>query len=55
LIDYDKWKEDFLSVIKNEQKVIKINTDTYLLTAVPFYNYANENEFKKILENTLNG
>jgi len=25
-----------------------------LITAVPFYNYNNENEFKTTLENTLN-
>jgi type III restriction enzyme len=51
---YDKWKEDFLTEIKAEQKTIKIHTDTYLITAVPFYNYNNENEFKTTLENTLN-
>jgi len=51
---YDKWKEDFLIEIRTEQKTIKINTDTYLITAVPFYNYNNENEFKTTLENTLN-
>jgi type III restriction enzyme len=51
---HDKWKEDFLKEIRTEQKTIKIHTDTYLITAVPFYNYNNENEFKTILENTLN-
>lgn len=51
---YDKWKEDFLNEIRAEQKTIKIHTDTYLITAVPFYNYNNENEFKTTLENTLN-
>ncbi|MBC8312473.1 MAG: type III deoxyribonuclease, partial [Candidatus Marinimicrobia bacterium] len=51
---YDKWKEDFLNEIRTEQKTIKIHTDTYLITAVPFYNYNNENEFKTTLENTLN-
>jgi len=51
---HDKWKEDFLNEIKAEQKTIKIHTDTYLITAVPFYNYNNENEFKTTLENTLN-
>lgn len=53
LIGYDKWKEDFLKVIGNEQKSIKIYTDTYKITAVPFYNYGNENEFKKVLESTF--
>jgi type III restriction enzyme len=53
LIGYDKWKEDFLKEIRSEQKTIKIHTDTYLITAVPFYNYSKENEFKAILEDTL--
>lgn len=53
LIGYDKWKEDFLKVIGNERKSIKIYTDTYKITAVPFYNYGNENEFKKVLESTF--
>jgi len=51
---HDKWKEDFLNEIRAERKTIKIHTDTYLITAVPFYNYNNENEFKTTLENTLN-
>jgi len=55
LIAHDGWKEDFLKKISKEQKVIEIHTDTYLITAVPFYNYDNENEFKETLENTLNG
>lgn len=50
---HDKWKEDFLKEIRAEQKTIKIDTDTYLITAVPFYNYKNENEFKTTLENAL--
>ncbi|MDK2837868.1 MAG: DEAD/DEAH box helicase family protein [Bacteroidota bacterium] len=54
LLGHDKWKEDFLKEIRNEQKTIKIRTDTYVITAVPFYNYNNENEFKTTLENTLN-
>ncbi len=53
LLGNDKWKEDFLKEIRTEQKTIKIHTDTYLITAVPFYNYNNENEFKTTLENTL--
>jgi type III restriction enzyme len=53
LMGHDKWKEDFLKEIRDEQKTIKIHTDTYLITAVPFYNYNNENEFKTLLEETL--
>lgn len=53
LIANDKWKEEFLKQIREEEKTIKIDTDNYLITGVPFYNYANENEFKKTLEDTL--
>ena len=51
---HDKWKEDFLKEIRTKQKTIKIHTDTYLITAVPFYNYNNENEFKKDLGRDIN-
>lgn len=51
---HDQWKEDFLKEIRTEQRTIKIHTDTYLITAVPFYNYNNENEFRVRLEETLN-
>lgn len=53
LMGNDKWKEDFLKTVTADQKTIRINTDTYLITAVPFYNYNNENEFKSSLEATL--
>lgn len=53
LIANDKWKEDFLKEIRAEKKTFEIDTDNYLITAVPFYNYDNENEFKKALEDTL--
>lgn len=53
LVGKDKWKEDFLKKIREEEKTIKIHTDKYLITAVPFYNYANENEFKNTLDDTL--
>ena len=53
LIAHDKWKEDFLKQMREEEKTIKIESDNYLITGVPFYNYANENEFKKTLEGTL--
>ncbi|CAD5931800.1 Putative type III restriction-modification system HindVIP enzyme res [Planktothrix rubescens] len=49
----DQWKEDFLQEIRTKQRTIQIYTDTYLITAVPFYNYHNENEFKTNLEHTL--
>jgi type III restriction enzyme len=53
LIGHDKWKEDFLNEIRAEQKTVKIYTDTYLITAVPFYNYNDENEFKSIFKDIL--
>ena len=53
LLGHDKWKEDFLKEIRADQKTIQIQTDTYLITAVPFYNYNNENEFKATLESTF--
>lgn len=49
----DKWKEDFLKQIRENKEVLKIGTDHYLITGVPFYNYNNENEFAKELESVL--
>jgi type III restriction enzyme len=54
LVANDKWKEDFLKEIREEARTIKIHTDNYVITGVPFYNNANENDFKKTLEDTLN-
>ena len=53
LLANDKWKEDFLQEIKEEKKTIKIDTDKYRITGVPFYNNANENEFSQSLDNAL--
>jgi type III restriction enzyme len=53
LIANDKWKEEFLKQIREEEKTIEIDTDNYVITGVPFYNYENENEFNKTLEDTL--
>ncbi|ROI04557.1 DEAD/DEAH box helicase [Chryseobacterium sp. G0240] len=53
LLDYDRWKEDFLREIGNEQKTIKIHTDHYLITAVPFYNHETEREFERALDKTF--
>lgn len=46
----DKWKEDFLIKIGNKKDIIQIDSDKYLITGVPFYNYDNENEFREKLE-----
>lgn len=51
---HDKWKEDFLLEMRRDKKTFKIDTDKYLITGVPFYNYSNENEFVSSLEETLN-
>ncbi|MBX3163470.1 MAG: DEAD/DEAH box helicase family protein [Bacteroidetes bacterium] len=53
LISHDKWKEDFLQALRKDKKTVKIHTDTYRITAVPFYNYDRENEFKLTLESVL--
>lgn len=53
LVAHDKWKEEFLKEIREEQKTIKIDTDKYLITGVPFYNNTNENEFKNTLAEVL--
>lgn len=47
----DKWKEDFLKKIR--EKNLTFESDHYRITGVPFYNYANENEFGEKLENSL--
>ncbi len=53
LVANDKWKEDFLKEIRDAKNTLKIDTDKYLITGVPFYNNAIENDFKKTLEETL--
>lgn len=53
LISHDKWKEDFLKELEVEKRTIKINTDRYRITGVPFYNNKIENDFKKSLESVL--
>jgi type III restriction enzyme len=53
LIANDKWKEEFLKQIREEEMTIKIDSDNYVITGVPFFNYSNENEFRRTLEDTL--
>jgi len=53
LITNDKWKEDFLIDIKEEKKTIKIDTDRYRITGVPFYNSKTEREFSESLDIAL--
>lgn len=53
LMIYDNWKNEFLKQIGFDRSTIKIYSDEYVITAVPFYNSANENDFKKALEDTL--
>lgn len=53
LIGFDKWKEDFMKIVRDENRIFEIDTDKYLITAVPFYSYSNENEFKDSLNEVL--
>lgn len=53
LIGNDKWKEDFLKEIREKERILKIHTDSYVITAVPFYNYESENDFVRSLEGVL--
>ena len=53
LIAHDQWKAAFLNEIAENKAVFEIHSDKYLLTAVPFYNYENENEFKSKLKEVL--
>ena len=53
LLEHDEWKELFLQDIRKEEKTIKINLETYFITAVPFYNQENENNFIKSLKEVL--
>ena len=48
LISHDKWKEDFLKELEGEKRIIKINTDRYRITGVPFYNNKIENDVQGI-------
>ena len=54
LKEHDKWKNDFLKEIRTDKKTIKIHTDEYLITGIPFYNLESENEFIKEMDTTLN-
>ena len=49
----DKWKEDFLKKLRGDKRTMRIDSDKYLITGVPFYNLSNENEFISELEGTL--
>lgn len=42
---YDSWKNDFLKSIGSEESTVKINTDHYIITAIPFYHNNSENDF----------
>src|SRR5690554_4394659 len=53
LIAHDQWKTEFLNEIAENKVIVEIHSDKYLLTAVPFYNYENENEFGRELEKAL--
>ncbi|KKR79777.1 MAG: hypothetical protein UU24_C0002G0013 [Candidatus Nomurabacteria bacterium GW2011_GWA2_40_9] len=54
LAEYDKWKNDFLSQIKDTAKIIELNKNNkYRVLGLPFYNNEDENQFKdKLIEFT---
>jgi type III restriction enzyme len=54
LILNDKWKETFLNKIRADNINITLNSQNFKITAVPFYNYELENNFKKSLNGVLN-
>ena len=53
LVGKDQWKNEFLKNMQKDRLSIKIDTDCYHITGVPFYNEGNENEFKEQLEKLL--
>ncbi|WP_417618119.1 DEAD/DEAH box helicase family protein [Parasphingorhabdus sp.] len=53
LAAHDKWKEDFLTGMRESKETLAIDGDQYRITGVPFYHYENENEFSKALEGVL--
>ena len=53
LLDKDKWKEDFLKKIRDENKIVSIQTGKYKITGVPFYNNNSENDFIKTFDKII--
>jgi len=55
LIEYDKWKNEFLEEIKErfKDKILEFSkSKKYKIIGLPFYNQEAENEFKeKLFEN----
>jgi len=53
---YEPWKNDFLKELKEKfrDKLLTFNErDQYKIIGIPFYNYEDENEFKKSLFETI--
>jgi len=52
--DADKWKEDFLNEIKQEERIINLlEDDKYVVYGLPFYQEQKKNIFKEKLEGIL--
>ncbi len=49
----DKWKEDYLNHLRRKHEIRTIDTDNYLITALPFYNTNKENDFNNIFREEL--
>ena len=57
LMEYDKWKSDFLEEIKEKfkSKILKFSKSRkYKIIGVPFYNSESENEFEEKLFKSVN-
>jgi len=54
LLKTDKWKEDFLKEVRDDNLVFTIDTDEYKITGLPFYNKGHENDFLKNFNEVLN-
>ena len=53
LIKGDTWKQDFLELIRANNKTIEFNTDFYRITALPFYNSNDTTGFEKVFFEVL--
>lgn len=50
---YDQWKEDFLIEVRDGKDTVKIESDKYIVTAVPFYNKSIQKDFKESFDKLL--
>ena len=55
LLEHDKWKEEFLKLIKEKYKISETvyTNDNYKLIGLPFFNESKKNEFISAFENSI--